>query len=80
MFNEEEKLELNPEEIASCAKGIEKLVHLFFKGVEIYPSLEAPKTAKDAFPAQEATLLLDIAKSATYAPTLSLPEQSPDED
>jgi len=40
------------ENITSLAIGIEKMINLYFKGVEIYASLEEPKDVASAFPNQ----------------------------
>jgi hypothetical protein len=47
------KTQNGSEEINSLSFGIEKLANLFFHGVEIYSSLEAPKDVKNSFPQQE---------------------------
>jgi hypothetical protein len=62
IFNDENDLSLNHEEVSSLAVGIEKLGSLFYKGVEIYASLEAPNTTASAFPTQETSPLLSAVK------------------
>ena len=59
-FIKENKLgtENDKEEINSAAIGLDKLAKLFYRGVEIYAPLSAPKEVAEAFPMQEEVLKL----------------------
>lgn len=60
-------IENGNEEINSTAIGLEKLVNLFFRGVEVTASLSAPQDVKDSFPPQEE--LRRLAKESLSLPS-----------
>ena len=68
VLNEDNNLELNPEELSTLSMGIERLANLLFAGVKFYASLEASDAVANAFPHQEARALVSFPKPSLPSP------------
>ena len=61
-FVKENAPDSRPDKITSLVFGIDKLSDLFFRGVEIHPSIAAPKEVAKSFPSQDEFLKLAAEK------------------